>query len=109
MATPGEKLAQSLKILKTIQDKGFIAIKASELGRIHRERLLKNGFLKEVVKGWYITTPSNEGKGDSTSWYTCYWHFCSRYLNDRFGKSYCLSADQSLQIYSGNWSVPYQL
>ncbi|MCK5839285.1 MAG: Fic family protein, partial [Bacteroidales bacterium] len=35
--------------------------------------------------------------------------FCSGYLNDRYGDSYCISAEQSLQIHSGNWTVPQQL
>jgi len=109
MATPSEKLAESLEALKVLQDKGYMAIKASELSRINKDRLFKNGFLKEVVKGWYISVPSDEKEGDTTSWYTSYWHFCSRYLTDRYGDAYCISAEQSLQIHSGNWTVPQQL
>lgn len=109
MATPSEKLAASLKFLKKLQDKGLVAIKSGELTRVHRERLLKNGFLKEVTKGWYISTPSNEKPGDSTSWYTSYWQFCARYLTDRYVDSYFISPDQSLQIHAGNWTVPQQL
>lgn len=109
MATLSEKLAESLKTLKALQDKGIIAIKTSELSRVHRERLLKNGFIKEVLKGWYLSVPSNEHQGDSTSWYASYWHFCSRYLTERYGDAYCISAEQSLQIHSGNRTVPQQL
>lgn len=69
MVTANEKLAQSLEALKELHEKGIIAIKSSELIRVHRERLLKNGFLKEVVRGWYMLVPSDEQKGDSTSWY----------------------------------------
>ena len=50
MATPSEKLAESLEVLKELQDKGIMAIKASELSRVHRERLSKNGFLSGVMK-----------------------------------------------------------
>ena len=67
MATPGEKLAESLERLKVIQDKGLVAIKASDLSRVHRERLVKNEFIREVIKGWYIAAPHDELKGDSTS------------------------------------------
>ncbi len=109
MATPGEKLAKSLEALKEFQDRGIIAIKASELSRVHRERLLKNGFLSEVMKGWYLSVSSNEQQGDSTSWYASYWHFCARYLSDRYGETYCISPEQSLQIHAGNWTVPKQL
>ncbi len=110
MATPGEKLAESLETLKNLYDKkGVLAIKTSEISRTHRERLIKNGFLKEVTKGWYITTNPNEHPGDSTTWYTSYWHFNSRYLQERYGQGYCISAEQSITIYSGNNRVPNQL
>lgn len=109
MATPGEKLAESLEELKKLQDKGIVAIKASALGRVHRERLIANGFLKEVTKGWYLSVPNDEHDGDSTSWYASYWPFCAEYLNDRFGSEYCISAEQSLQIHAGNNIVPQQL
>jgi hypothetical protein len=109
MATPGQKLAESLKVLKGIQDKGIVAIRTFELGRVHRERLVKNNYIREIIKGWYLSVPSDEQPGDSTSWYTSFWPFCEEYLADRYGEAYCLSADQSLQIHSGNWTVPQQL
>jgi hypothetical protein len=110
MAAPKEKLLESLKILKKIQDDPTkVAIKSSDLSRVHRERLMKKGFIKEVIKGWYISSSPEEQDGDSTSWYTSYWHFCSRYLTERYGESYCLSAEQSLQIHAGNWTIPQQL
>lgn len=109
MPTPREKLAQSLEILKDLQDKGITAIKSGMLNRTHKDRLLKNGFIREVTKGWYIATPANELPGDSTSWYASYWHFCAEYLADRYGNSYFISPDQSLQIHAGNRTVPQQL
>lgn len=110
MATPGEKLAEALQALKSLQDKqGLTAIKSSELSRNHRERLTKNGFIKEAAKGWYISTNPNEKKGESTSWYTLYWQFCSRFLKERYGEQYILSPDQSILMHSGNHSVPSQL
>ena len=109
MATPNEKLADSLRILKEIHDRGKVAIKSTELSRVHRERLLKNGFLKEVTKGWYIAIPFDEKQGDSTSWYACYWQFCAEYLNDMYGRDYFISPEQSLLFLSGNQTVPQQL
>ncbi len=110
MATPREKLASSLKALAELQtEDGLIAIKTAHLSRTHRERLIKNGFLKEVTRGWYIATNPTENKGDSTSWYTNYWSFCAQYLNEKYGKDYCLSAEQSILIHSGNHSIPRQL
>lgn len=109
MATPGEKLAESLEKLKEIQDQGLIAIKATNLSRMHRERLVKNGFIREVIKGWYLTVPHDEEKGDSTSWFASFWDFCSSYLDNRYGDDYCISAEQSLMLHAGNNAVPTQL
>ena len=109
MASPGEKLAESLEKLKLIQDQELVAIKASDLTRVHRERLVKNGFIREVIKGWYIAAPHDEQKGDSTSWFSSFWEFCARYLEDRYGDDYCVSAEQSLMLHAGNTSVPAQL
>lgn len=109
MASPSEKLAASLDVLKKIQEKGITAIKSAELGQTHRVRLLKSGFIKDVVKGWYIATPPGEQPGYSTSWYTSYWPFCAQYLADRYGEGYYISPEQALQIHSGSWTVPQQL
>jgi hypothetical protein len=109
MAAPREKLAQALEALKALQDLDIVAIKKEELSRIHRERLIRSHFLKEVIKGWFIATPEDEQYGDSTTWYTSYWGFCTRYLEQRFSDGYCLSADQSLLLHAGNRTVPHQL
>lgn len=109
MATPGEKLAASLEELQKLQKRGVVAVRTNDLSTTHRGRLLKNGFLTEVVKGWYIVSDPTAAKGDSTSWFTSYWKFCAEYLNQRFGDKYCLSPEQSLMIHAGNMSIPTQL
>lgn len=109
MATPSEKLAESLEALKVLQDQGISAIRSAQLTRTHRERLLKNGFIREVMKGWYIPSSPEESSGESTAWYTSFWGFVAGYLNDRFGAQWCLSAEQSLAIHAGDWTVPKQL
>ena len=109
MATPSERLADSLDALKALQDKGFIAIRSGDLSRTHRERLVRNGFLHEVMKGWYIPARQDQTAGDSTWWYTSYWDFCAAYLDHRFGDEWCLSPDQSLALHVGNRTVPQQL
>jgi hypothetical protein len=103
MATPSDKLAQSLEALKALQDQGIIAIRTNNMTRTHRERLLKNGFIKGVMKGWYISSRPDEPTGESTAWYASFWGFCSDYLNSRFVDKWCLSPEQSLSIHSGNW------
>jgi hypothetical protein len=110
MATPSEKLAQSLEALKVLQnEKGIAVIKADELARTHKDRLLENGFIKEVLKGWYISSRPDEKPGDTTSWYRSFWYFASIYINSRFEKEWCLTPEQSLSLHSGNFTVPPQL
>ena len=109
MATPQDKLAESLAVLKKLQDKGIVAIHTKNMTRTHRERLLKNGFIKEVMKGWYIPSRPEEPAGESTAWYASFWGFCADYLHSRFGNQWCLSPEHSLNIHSGNWNVPAQL
>ena len=109
MATPADKLAHSLRTLKKLQDRGVKAIRSKDLTRTDRERLQRNGFIREVMKGWYIPARPDELPGESTAWYAAYWGFCADYLNERFGADWCLSAEQSIALQSGNWTVPQQL
>ena len=109
MATPSEKLAQSLEVLKGLQDQGMVAIRSADLPRTHRERLLSNGFLQEVMKGWYIPSQPDVAADESTTWYTSYWDFCLAYLDWRFGVDWCLSPEQSLLLLIGDRTVPRQL
>lgn len=109
MATPSEKLAGSLEVLHTLQARGIIAIHSRDLTRTHRERLLENGFLQEIMKGWYIASRPDEDRGDSTAWYASFWDFCAAYLSERFGAEWCVSPEQSLSLHAGNRAVPGQL
>jgi len=109
MVAPSEKLARSLEALKKLQDRDVIAIRSSDLERLDRERLVKNGFLQPVMKGWYITSRPDEVAGDSTAWYASFWDFCASYLDERFGVDWCLSPEQSLLLHAGNRTVPRQL
>jgi hypothetical protein len=110
MATPQEKLASSLDVLRALQNEnGAAAVRANDLSRTHKDRLVENGFLVEIMKGWYILSRPDDRKGDSTAWYASYWRFCAIYLQERFGNNWSLSPEQSLSIHSGNWTVPQQL
>lgn len=109
MATPADKLAASLDVLKELQDAGRVALRASDMTRTHRERLVKAGFIKEVMKGWYIPSRPDEPAGESTSWYASFWSFCSSYLESRFDEDWCVSPEQSISLHTGNWTVPRQL
>jgi hypothetical protein len=111
MATIQEKLTESLKALKAYQDShpdNLVICGASTLGVTHTKRLVDNGYLQMVIKGWYI--PSSPGsEGDSTVWYVSYWSFVVSYLDNRFGEDWCLSPELSLYVYSGKSVIPKQL
>ena len=109
MAAPNEKLAQSLAELAKLQSQGARVIRSSQLSRTHRERLVKGGFLQEVLKGWYLPGRPGESLGSSSAWFAGMRNFISGYCDDRFGEDWHLSPEQSLQLRSGERALPLQL
>ncbi|MFZ0913632.1 MAG: hypothetical protein WBQ76_13825 [Candidatus Korobacteraceae bacterium] len=98
MATPNEKLAESLDALKALQEGGRRVFRSDDLSRVHRERLLANGFVQEVMRGWLIPSSPSARDRDSTPWYASFWEFCARYCSDRFGGEWHLAPEQSLLL-----------
>ena len=83
MASIQEKLADSLSVLKKYQDENNSDIiqGMKTLGETHTKRLIDNGYLEQVIKGWYMPTmPGMEG--DTTVWYASYWKFIVAYSNN---------------------------
>lgn len=110
MATPRERLTEALKILQKLQEKGVVGIYTNDIPNArYRQLLVKNGFIREVTKGWYIATNPSEMAGESTSWYSSYWDFIARFLNHKYGEQWCVSPDQSMRMHAGNRMVPQQL
>lgn len=64
--------------LQALQKGGRRVIRSGELSRAHRERLLANGFLHEVMKDWLISSSPGARASDSTPWYASFWEFCAR-------------------------------
>lgn len=106
MPTPSEKLARSLEALRELQQEGRRVLKSEELSRTHRERLLEHGFLRQVMKGWLLSSSPDTLPGDTTPWYASFWEFCSRYCTDRFGDEWHLSPEQSILLKAGDTSIP---
>ncbi|SAL87009.1 filamentation induced by cAMP protein Fic [Caballeronia choica] len=112
MAASNEKLAASLKILKELQDHGSRVFRPSampSLTRIHRERLVRAGFLKQVIQGWYLANNPADADGDSTHWYANMEIFVAAYANSRFDDGWQLSAELSILKHSGHTSIAKQL
>jgi len=49
MVSPHEKPAESLEVLRALQERGIVAVRSADLTRTHRERLVKNGFLEDFL------------------------------------------------------------
>jgi len=109
MASPNEKLASSLAVLRDLQKDGRRVFQSQDFSRLHRERLLQNGFLQEVIKGWLISSAPGARDGDSTPWYASFWEFCARYCSRRFGDEWCLSPEQSLMLHAEKTVIPPQV
>ncbi len=109
MPKPNEKLAESLAALQQLQKSGRRVFRSRELSRTHRERLLRNGFLREVMKGWLISSSPGAREGDSTPWYASFWEFCASYCQDRFDDAWHLSPEQSLLLHAQNTVIPTQV
>jgi len=109
MAAPNEKLANSLSALQELQSGGRRIFKSSELSRVHRERLLQHGFLRDVIKGWLMSTSPQSQPGDTTPWYASFWEFCARYCRDRFGNDWFLSPEHSLLLHAEATAIPRQV
>jgi fido (protein-threonine AMPylation protein) len=103
------KLAAALRALQKLQDKHHGVIESKDLNEEQRELLVRTGFLKTVLKGWFICGNPRDLPGDTTAWYASYWSFLSGYLTKRFGKRYCLNPEASLLLHSGNTAVPRQV
>ena len=102
MAPPEEKLASSIAILRDLQKDGRLVFQSSQLSRVHRERLLKHGLLREVIKGWLV-------EGGLDAWNASFWEFCGRYADERFGDQWHVSAELSLMLHAGKNGIPGQV
>ncbi len=111
VATLRQKLASSLEKLHKLQsgDGGSHVFRSKEFLRIDRERLLAQGFLREVIKGWVISTSPDAAPGDTTPWFASFWEFCARYCDFRFGTSWHLSPELSLLLHAEDTVIPSQV
>lgn len=102
-------LASALKVLKRLQDKYSGVVEHRDLTDAQRAILVAAGFLRPVMKGWYVCSNPADGEGESTAWYASFWAFVAGYLGKRFGKRYCLNPEASLLLHTGNMTVPRQV
>ncbi|MDE0394846.1 MAG: Fic family protein [Gammaproteobacteria bacterium] len=109
MATPSEKLGASLAVLERLQDGNRRVFRSRELTRVHRERLIRNGFLREVMKGWLMSSSPDAAPSETTPWFASFWEFCVAYCTARFDEQWHLSPEQSLLLHAENTVIPTQV
>jgi fido (protein-threonine AMPylation protein) len=109
MPSPNEKLAESLDVLEALQQGNRRVFRSDDLSRLHRERLVENCFLQEVMKGWLISSSPDAEPGESTPWHASFWEFCARYCDERFAEQWHLSPEQSLFLHGERTVIPDQL
>jgi hypothetical protein len=103
-----EEIGQALKRVHEIAKKGSI-LRSNAISRADREILVKSGWLKPIIRGWYYLAKPETQPGDSTIWYSNFWEFIRVYLETHYGKNYCLSAKNSIDLHIKSPLVPKQL
>ncbi len=109
MVAPHLKLVDSLKKLRAHQRKGRGVVRAGDVSRTHLDRLVDAGFLRLIVKGWYMPSRPDEPQGDTTSWFVSIRDFVQGYCDERFGADWHVNAELSLQLHTGSTTLPLQI
>ena len=104
-----QTLATALRKLKRLQDRNQGVVEHSDLDDFDRAILVDAGFLRPVIRGWYVFSSPADAPGDSTHWYATYWAFLAGFLSKRFGKNYCLNPEASIFLHTGNTAIPRQV
>ncbi len=102
----GEALARVRKVCGSNQSN---VIQSEQMLRPDRELLLRTKWLQPIMKGWYLLVKPELAGGDSSAWYASFWDFLRLYLADLHQGEYCLSAENSLDLHTGNSQVPSQV
>lgn len=105
-----QRLAAALKRAKVASKAdGIDVIHTRDLSRADRELLVSSGWLQEIIKGWYLLLRPDAEPGDSTIWFAHFWQFLAVYLEEQYGKDYCLSAESSLFLHTRSTTIPDQV
>ncbi len=103
------RLAAALRTLKQLQDRGQVVFQSADLGRREREALVSAGFLRPVIKGWYLVSRPGDAPGDTTPWFAAMRDFVAGYCNARFGEAWHVSPAYSILIHAGAMALPKQV
>jgi len=105
--TPDTILAAALTRVRQISRDDIV--RSQDVSRGDRELLVSRNWLREIIRGWYLLTTPEAMPGDTVIWHSSFWAFVAAYFGERFGRRYCLSAEASLNLWSGAMGTPKQL
>jgi hypothetical protein len=103
------RLAAALRTLKQRQDHGQVVFRSADIKRREREALVEAGFLRLVVKGWYLVSQPGDAPGDTTPWFAAMRDFVAGYCNARFGESWHVSPAYCVLVHAGATAHPKQV
>lgn len=78
-------------------------VQSSFLKPMELRVLVKQGFLKPIIRGWYLLDADHQAQntGNSVLWQESYRAFLGQYLSSCFLMNYHLSPEDSLDIHTG--------
>ncbi|UAA39623.1 Fic family protein [Paraneptunicella aestuarii] len=107
--TENEKLAAALEKAASLSVNNIVHSKL--LTARERALLNKHGFLKPIIRGWFMldADTSTHNAGESALWFDSIWGFVSQYLFELFGDNYWLSPESSLDLLTSSNALPKQI
>ena len=103
------RLTGALRSLKALQDRGQVVVQSEDLERRERESLVGAGFLRRVVKGWYLVSRPGDELGDTTPWFAAMRDFVAGYCKARFGNAWHVAPTYSMLVHTGATVLPRQV
>jgi hypothetical protein len=104
-----EKLLKTIEKVQNRKSMHQSIVQTNEINRSDRELLLRTGWLREIMKGWYLLVRPDAPTQDSTVWHAHIWDFLAVYLDKSYNKQYCLSAEASLDLVLSKPITPKQI
>lgn len=104
--TQRQKFARALEELHGVLGSERGVVRGQQLTNVNRVLLLEAGYLREILKGWYFVSDPAAEQGDSTPFFANFWEYLARYLGERFGAGYCLTAEHSLLRHAQHNVIP---
>jgi fido (protein-threonine AMPylation protein) len=101
-----QRLARALNELHEVLGTDRGVVRGPQISNETRVLLLKMGYLREILKGWYFVSDPVVDAGDTTPFYANFWEYLARYLSERFGAGYCLTAEQSILRHAQHNVIP---